>query len=76
MSRSNSHDYDNPTKAIYKGSSQKAAAGISTGGTNVIMEMDAENNEDESYYLSNSPVKRQGNSLNRKTGIETNQAGN
>jgi len=26
--------------------------GISTGGNNVIMEMDAENNEDESYYLS------------------------
>jgi hypothetical protein len=58
-SRSNSHDYDNPTKALYKGSSQKqGAAGISTGGTNVIMEMDAENNEDESYYLSNSPVKK------------------
>jgi hypothetical protein len=26
--------------------------GISTGGNNVIFEMDAENNEDESYYLS------------------------
>jgi hypothetical protein len=22
------------------------------------MEMDAENNEDESYYLSNSPIRR------------------
>ena len=29
----------------------------------MIMEMDAENNEDESYYLSNSPIRR-GNNLN------------
>ena len=33
---------------------------ISTGGNNVIVEMDAENNEDESYYLSQSPIRRGG----------------
>ena len=26
--------------------------------------MDAENNEDESYYLSNSPIRRGGNNIN------------
>jgi hypothetical protein len=31
---------------------------IQTGGNNVIVEMDAENNDEESYYLSNSPVRR------------------
>lgn len=35
--------------------------GISTGGNNVIFEMDAENNEDESYYLSQSPIRRNKN---------------
>lgn len=40
----------------------KSATGnvISTGGNNVIVEMDAENNEDESYYLSQSPIRRGG----------------
>ncbi len=28
------------------------------------MEMEAENNEDESYYLSNSPIRRGGNNMN------------
>lgn len=27
------------------------------------MEMDAENNEDESYYLSNSPIRRGNNNI-------------
>lgn len=69
-SRSHSHDYDNPgAKAnIYKNSSHQKpdqqTGAISSGGNNVIMEMEAENNEDESYYLSNSPVKRAGASSN------------
>ena len=41
----------------------------------MIMEMDAENHEDESYYLSNSPVKRQGaTSLNRNHNSKSNAA--
>jgi len=34
--------------------------GIATGGNNIIMEMEAENNDDESYYLSNSPIRKLG----------------
>jgi len=41
--------------------------GISTGGNNVIMEMEAENNEDESYYLSQSPIRK--NKSNNKANI-------
>lgn len=41
--------------------------GISTGGNNVIMEMEAENNEDESYYLSQSPIRK--NKNNNKANI-------
>ena len=69
-SRSHSHDYDNPgaKSSIYKNSSHQKpdqqTGAISSGGNNVIMEMEAENNEDESYYLSNSPVKRAGASSN------------
>lgn len=35
------------------------------GPNNVIMEMDAENNEDESYYMSNSPVRKNLSNQNR-----------
>lgn len=31
---------------------------IASGGTNVIEEIEAENNDDESYYLSSSPVRK------------------
>lgn len=40
------------------GQRQSDKNAISSGGNNVIMEMDAENNEDESYYLSQSPVRK------------------
>jgi hypothetical protein len=43
--------------------------GISTGGNNVIMEMDAENNEDESYYLSQSPIRKNKNNNKPNAGI-------
>ena len=29
-----------------------------TSGQNVIIEMEAENNDDESYYLSQSPIRK------------------
>lgn len=55
--RSSSNDYDNhkgPVGIYMSNKNGKAANGnvISSGGNNVIVEMDAENNEDESYYLS------------------------
>ena len=54
--RSSSNDYDNPKASVGMYMSNKNGKGsgnvISTGGNNVIVEMDAENNEDESYYLS------------------------
>ncbi len=60
--RGTSHDYENNPKNIYmskntqgRGVEQK---GISSGGNNIIMEMEAEQNDDESYYMSNSPVRR------------------
>jgi hypothetical protein len=63
--RSSSNDYDNPKGAVgmyMSNKAGKAANGnvISSGGNNVIVEMDAENNEDESYYLSQSPIRRGG----------------
>ena len=68
--RSSSNDYENPKSNVMVGGmymSAKAGKGangggnaISTGGNNVIVEMDAENNEDESYYLSQSPIRRGG----------------
>lgn len=70
--RSGSNDYENNAKSIYmnKQSSsnprpmEKGATGISSGGNNVIMEMEAENNEDESYYLSQSPIRKNKNNNN------------
>ena len=66
--RQNSNDYDNNPKSIYMSKQSNTAQrqgdkqnGISTGGNNVIFEMDAENNEDESYYLSQSPIRRNKN---------------
>lgn len=61
--RSSSNDYDNPKGAVgmyMTNKNGKAANGnvIASGGNNVIVEMDAENNEDESYYLSQSPIRR------------------
>jgi hypothetical protein len=61
--RSSSNDYDNPKASVGIYISNKNGKGsngnaISTGGNNVIVEMDAENNEDESYYLSQSPIRR------------------
>ena len=61
--RSSSNDYDNPKAAVgmyMSNKNGKSANGnvISSGGNNVIVEMDAENNEDESYYLSQSPIRR------------------
>lgn len=68
--RSNQNDYDTNPKNIYKSnksahSQQRAdqmqksgGTGISSGGNNIIMEMEAEQNDDESYYLSNSPARR------------------
>ena len=58
--RSSSNDYDNPKGQVGIYKSGKATNGnvISSGGNNVIVEMDAENNEDESYYLSQSPIRR------------------
>ena len=63
--RSSSNDYENPkgTVGMYMSNKNgKSANGnvISTGGNNVIVEMDAENNEDESYYLNQSPIRRGG----------------
>lgn len=61
--RSSSNDYDNPKATVGMYISNKNAKSgngnaISSGGNNVIVEMDAENNEDESYYLSQSPIRR------------------
>lgn len=66
--RSSSNDYENAKSNVMVGGiymSGKAGKGanaagnaISSGGNNVIVEMDAENNEDESYYLSQSPIRR------------------
>jgi len=39
--------------------------GPDRGMSNVIFEMEAENNEDESYYISHSPARR-GKSNNQK----------
>lgn len=46
--------------------------GISTGGNNVIMEMEAENNEDESYYLSQSPIRKNKNNNKANNILNTN----
>lgn len=63
--RSSSNDYENPKGAVgmymsNKGGKSANGNVISSGGNNVIVEMDAENNEDESYYLSQSPIRRGG----------------
>jgi hypothetical protein len=54
--RSGSYDYENNPKSIYMNksnvSNQRTAVGNQNAGNNIIMEMDAENNEDESYYIS------------------------
>ena len=56
--RSNSNDYENNPKSIYMSSKNtNQNPKIQTGGNNVIVEMEAENNDEESYYLSNSPVR-------------------
>ena len=42
------------------------------------MEMEAENNEDESYYMSNSPIRKNNNAANRNFnngGIRSNNNG-
>jgi hypothetical protein len=71
--RSGSNDYDNNPKSIYMNKQSTSnprsmeKGGISTGGNNVIMEMEAENNEDESYYLSQSPIRK--NKNNNKANI-------
>lgn len=77
--RSGSNDYDNNPKSIYINkqstsnprSMEKGATGISSGGNNVIMEMEAENNEDESYYLSQSPIRKNKNN-NKANVLSTN----
>ena len=48
------NDYDNNPKNIYmnKNNVQNQRQGDKCGSNNVIIEMEAENNEDESYYLS------------------------
>ena len=88
--RANQNDYDTNPKNIYKSnksahSQQRAdqmpktgGTGISSGGNNIIMEMEAEQNDDESYYLSNSPARRgiaqanNKNTLNNKSSALSN----
>ena len=89
--RVNQNDYDNNPKNIYKsnksahsqqradhGGHKQGATGISSGGNNIIMEMEAEQNDDESYYLSNSPARRgvalanNKNTLNNKSSALSN----
>ena len=62
-----SQDYDNNPKSIYmnKSNSIQQRKQQIDNKNNVIMEMDAENNEDESYYMSNSPVRKNNNTTNR-----------
>jgi hypothetical protein len=37
---------------------QIETGGVKSRENNIIMEMEAENNEDESYYMSNSPIRK------------------
>lgn len=72
QNRSHSHDYEGSSKVYKRGQ----GAGAITSGQNVIAEVEAENQEDESYYISNSPMKRSGgaHSLNRNHNSKSNAA--
>ena len=65
----NQNDYDNNPKNIYM--NQNYNQRDTRKDNNVIVEMEAENNEDESYYLSQSPVRR-GKSNQPKNALSSN----
>lgn len=75
-----SQDYDSNPKSIYMNKSNSIQQRKQIDNkNNVIMEMEAENNEDESYYMSNSPTRKNnmvGNrNFNNNGGIRSNNAG-